>query len=276
MGSVFSPYYAHARRKGGGLADPEQHVAINVALYGPKGRWAMTERGTRSLNRAQARFTVGPSAMRWEGDSLVVSVDEIAVPIPRRLRGTIRLTPSAITSQAFTLEPGGRHGWWPIAPVSRVEADFDAPNLRWSGPGYFDSNWGDEPLERRFQGWHWSRAAMPDGGAAILYDPTLLEGTATPLALKVDARGQITPFEAPPPRALSPCLWGVGRQTRCSPGGRAQVTQTLVDSPFYARSLIETDLGGTPVTAMHESLSLTRFDTRWVQVLLPFRMPRRG
>jgi carotenoid 1,2-hydratase len=28
------------------------------------------------------------------------------------------------------------------------------------------------------------------------------------------------------------------------------------------------------VRAMHESLSLARFDSRWVQTLLPFRMPR--
>jgi len=31
---------------------------------------------------------------------------------------------------------------------------------------------------------------------------------------------------------------------------------------------------GESVTAMHESLSLDRFRARWVQMLLPFRMPR--
>jgi carotenoid 1,2-hydratase len=29
------------------------------------------------------------------------------------------------------------------------------------------------------------------------------------------------------------------------------------------------------VTAVHESLSLDRFRSRWVQYLLPYRMPRR-
>ena len=44
IGSVFSPYYAWARRKGD--AGPENHVAVNVALYGKGGkRWSMTERG---------------------------------------------------------------------------------------------------------------------------------------------------------------------------------------------------------------------------------------
>jgi carotenoid 1,2-hydratase len=33
-------------------------------------------------------------------------------------------------------------------------------------------------------------------------------------------------------------------------------------------------LGGDEVTAIHESLSLDRFRRRWVQMLLPFRMPR--
>jgi carotenoid 1,2-hydratase len=47
---------------------------------------------------------------------------------------------------------------------------------------------------------------------------------------------------------------------------------TLLDAPFYARSLVETRLRGLRVASMHESLSLTRFDARWVRALLPFRM----
>jgi carotenoid 1,2-hydratase len=33
---------------------------------------------------------------------------------------------------------------------------------------------------------------------------------------------------------------------------------------------------GEDVIAVHESLSLDRFRSRWVQALLPFRMPRRA
>ena len=50
----------------------------------------------------------------------------------------------------------------------------------------------------------------------------------------------------------------------------------LEDTPFYARSLLATTLLGEPVTAVHESLSMLRFRQRWVQYLLPFRMPRRA
>ena len=56
IGSVFSPYYALARRRGRG--DPQHHCALNVALYGAGGRgWAMTERGRGSLqpHRLHAR-----------------------------------------------------------------------------------------------------------------------------------------------------------------------------------------------------------------------------
>ena len=52
--------------------------------------------------------------------------------------------------------------------------------------------------------------------------------------------------------------------------------QTLEDGPFYARSLLDTRLLGEPAMAVHESLSLQRFRAPWVQVLLPFRMPRRA
>ena len=61
IGSVFSPYYAFARRRG--AADPEQFCALNVALYGPGGRWAMTERSKRHVTRQPDRFAVGPSAL---------------------------------------------------------------------------------------------------------------------------------------------------------------------------------------------------------------------
>ena len=41
VGSVFSPYYARARRQA--PTDPENHCAVNIAVYGPGGRWAMKE-----------------------------------------------------------------------------------------------------------------------------------------------------------------------------------------------------------------------------------------
>jgi len=51
--------------------------------------------------------------------------------------------------------------------------------------------------------------------------------------------------------------------------------KTLTDSPFYARSVIETRLLGQTLTAVHESLDMARFTAPWVQAMLPFRVPRR-
>ena len=60
IGSVFSPYYALARRNG--PADPLNHCAINVAVYGKgSNRWAMTERPRGAVSRTANLFTVGPS-----------------------------------------------------------------------------------------------------------------------------------------------------------------------------------------------------------------------
>jgi carotenoid 1,2-hydratase len=68
--------------------------------------------------------------------------------------------------------------------------------------------------------------------------------------------------------------WRIRRETRADAGGAATIVRTLEDTPFYARTLVSTQLLGVPVTAVHESLDLNRFASRWVQTLLPFRMPR--
>ena len=49
VGSVFSPFYASARRRG--RAEAIDHCALNVALYGDSCRWAMTERDRSAVSR---------------------------------------------------------------------------------------------------------------------------------------------------------------------------------------------------------------------------------
>ena len=56
--------------------------------------------------------------------------------------------------------------------------------------------------------------------------------------------------------------------------GTVRNLRTLEDTPFYARSLL-TDGTQAPGLVIHETLSLDRFGSNWVQSLLPFRMPRR-
>jgi carotenoid 1,2-hydratase len=272
IGSVFSPYYA--RRRARGKADPLDHCAVNVALYGVAGkRWTMTERGCAALHRTATSLAIGPSALSWEGDALTISIDEFTVPIPSRVRGKVRIHPSAITSVVRSLDGDGHHRWWPIAPVARIEASFDQPDLAWCGSGYLDSNFGDQPLETAFAHWDWSRACLKNR-TAVLYDVTRRDGTRLSLAIQCDDAGNAVDFLAPSKTRLPSTAWRVSRETRADRGHTVVVMETLEDAPFYARSIIDTHVLGERSKAMHESLSLDRFRRPWVRMLLPFRMPR--
>jgi carotenoid 1,2-hydratase len=145
--------------------------------------------------------------------------------------------------------------------------------MRWSGNGYLDSNSGDEPLENSFVRWDWSRASVRNG-TAVLYDVTRRSGGDFSLALHFDRSGRAELFVPPTRIALQRSGWQIERNTRADAGYPARVVKTLEDTPFYARSLISTRLLGEHANAVHESLSLDRFRSRWVQMMLPFRMPR--
>ena len=273
LGSVFSPFYAWSRRRGRG--DPLHHCALNVVLYGGRGkRWALTERGRDAVQRDARHLAIGPSALSWDGDVLTIRIDEVTAPVPSRIRGVVRVHPAALTGQGFTLDDAGRHRWSPIAPRSRVEVELSSPALRWSGDGYLDTNDGDAALEDDFTHWDWCRAPA-EGGAAILYNASRRVGGDQSLALRVDAAGGVERVPPPPPASLPDTLWRVRRNTRADAGHAPRVRRTLEDTPFYSRSLIDTRLFGRDVAAVHESLSLDRFRAPWVQAMLPFRIPRR-
>jgi carotenoid 1,2-hydratase len=272
VGSVFSPYYAWARRRG--ATDPLNYCALNVALYRESGkRWAMTERGRNDVRRTAAEFVVGPSALTWDGDALTIHIDEVSVPLPSKIRGTVRIRPSMLANHEVVLNPAGHHRWHGIAPSARMEVDFSHPHLLWQGEGYLDSNTGEAPLEDGFTHWTWSRASL-DGGSAVLYDASLRDGSSFSLGLRFDPSGRAEEFSPPPTSRLTTTGWRISRETRADTGSSASVLHTLEDTPFYARTLVSTQLLGVPVTAVHESLDLNRFASRWVQTLLPFRMPR--
>ena len=273
VGSVFSPYYVWAGRN-----DPDDHCAFNVALYG-KGvkRWTMTERPRKAVFRDRRNFVVGPSAMQWDGDALRLEIDEVGAPLPHRIRGRVRLSPQAVTDTAFQLDDRARHRWWAIAPVSRIEVEFDRPACRWSGHGYFDTNMGTEPLEAGFAEWDWSRADLEDG-AAVLYDSIDRQGGRSSIAVRFDGSGKADLFEPPERRILPSTLWRIRRSVQADEGAdgapAATVRRTLEDTPFYARSELETHLLGQRAPAVHESLDLGRFDHWTTRLMLPWRMPR--
>ena len=247
---------------------------MNVALYRSNGnRWAMTERGRDDLQRTSQTYAVSNSRLQWDGSGLTIHLDERAVPHLTPLRGVIRLIPESINERVFDLDSAGLHHWRPIAPTARVEVDFESPSTSWSGHGYFDSNWGSEPLEDGFVRWDWSRAETPDG-AVILYDAERRREDGLSLALRFDRSGKLDVVSAPPRVALKPGLWRVRRGTQADTSEGVAIRRSLEDTPFYTREVLDTRLFGQRVEAIHESLDLDRFASTWVRLLLPFRMPR--
>jgi carotenoid 1,2-hydratase len=270
IGSVFSPYYAWS-----GWADPFNHCAVNVALYGPRGaRWAMTERGRSSLKRTSDVLLIGPSSLEWRNGALTIRLNEIAAPLPKPIRGAIVVEPLAMNAKEFTLETKGNHIWRPIAPMARVSLDLNAPDLRWKGHGYFDTNAGDEPLEKAFAFWTWSRGNIGDD-AAILYDAERRREAPLSLALRFCASGKMETIDPPPLAPLPLTKWRVQRRTRADDGA-AQALRSFEDAPFYSRSLVAAKFQGETVNWINESLSLDRFANPLVRLMLPFRMPRRA
>lgn len=270
IGSVFSPYYYRARHHGNATAT--NHVSLNVILYGPeKSRWCMTERGAGALEQAPDQLNIGPSALRSTTEGLVIDIAERATPFGQRVAGQVKLAFDRPTESCFELDAAGDHWWWPIAPIARIDVAMDRPDLQWSGPAYLDSNFGARPVETGFHSWNWCRGHGPTGDCQIHYNTQLRAGGEKCLSLSIDEWGRIERVDSPDLQQLprGP-VWRVARPARL-PGAVVGSLTTLEDTPFYTRSQIHTADGHF----MHESLDLTRFCQPWVQLLLPFRMPRR-
>lgn len=268
VGSVFSPYYFHARQRGRG--QPENYCAINVALYGTGGRWSMTERGAAGLERGPDHFQVGPSRVTWRGDHLEYVINERCTPFAQALRGRVRAWPESDCGLDLALDPGARHRWRPWAPRSRVEVDLEAPRLRWRGRGYLDANAGSEPLEAAFSTWDWSRTEQGKG-LRLHYEVRYPRGGDRLFCYNVAPDGRFEEAEASAAQPQRRTGWGLTRGPR--PGHEIDSVRGLEDTPFYSRSLFEGPSAG--IHTVHEHLDLERFRAPWVRLLLPFRMPRR-
>jgi carotenoid 1,2-hydratase len=209
----------------------------------------------------------------WQNGTLHFHLDEIGCPLPKKVRGQVRVTPTAVTGQSFELTADGRHTWQPVAPHATVSVDLEKPDLSWRGNGYIDSNFGVEPLEDGFSDWTWSRAHRQND-SLMYYTANLLEGGQSHLGLKV-TNGNCEIVAVPPAETLNKTGWRMARSIRSDSGTTSLLKSTLEDTPFYARSLVEAQLRGQRVVTIHESLCLKRFRSPWVRMLLPFRMPRR-
>lgn len=267
LGNVFSSRYARARAQDR-FADPLGFCTMNVALYGRGAAWSLTERGRGAVTMRPDALAIGPSSMAWEGDDLVVRIEERGAPIGGRVAGTVRVRPRVRTHEEIALDGEGAHRWRPLAPLADVEVKMDAPSLRWSGRGYVDSNDGDASLESAFDEWTWSRASLSGDRVAIAYRATLRGGRQIDASRMIAPSGRTSPMATTTWSALPATAW---RLPRTAPLGASRLVRTLEDTPFYARSLVESRVAGERAIAVHETVSLRRFAAPWVQFLLPFR-----
>lgn len=271
IGSVFSPWYAWTGRR-----HPQNHCCINVVTYGPGGRFTMTDRGTTALRQSRDALQVGPSRMAWVNGTLVIDVNEVsALPIISRVQGQIRLTPTAVTEVEAILTPSASHVWRPFAPSAKIEVDLTQGH-RWTGHGYFDSNFGSAALEADFHRWTWGRYPRAHSGTTCFYDGIRTDGSSLQVSIDVAANGQVTELPPPPITPLKRTAWGISRGTRCDVGATPRQTMAMLEAPFYSRCLVQTQLNGETVQGVHEALDLTRFRSPVVKAMVALRVPRRA
>ncbi|WGH80278.1 carotenoid 1,2-hydratase [Jannaschia ovalis] len=271
IGSVFSPWYRWS-----GRADPENHICLNVVTYGRGGRWTMTDRGRAALHQSAETLTLGPSALHWDGERLVIDMDERATPHGSAIRGRITVTPSAVTGVELPLTGDGAHVWRPFAPVADIRVEIDRPGWSWDGHGYLDGNFGTRALEADFDTWSWGRFPTKTGAVAF-YDGIRRDGTRLHTALRFDADGRAAAMDAPPPlQRFRRSNWLVARATRCDPGHRPRQVRAMLDAPFYNRCEVETVIDGERVRGVYEALDLRRFRGPWLMPMLAVRVPRRS
>ncbi|MFO0736471.1 MAG: carotenoid 1,2-hydratase [Labilithrix sp.] len=246
---------------------------MNVALYArsrSESAWTLTEQAVRAEARTTEGVAIGASVMRWDGDRLVVDIDE-RTPLGRRVRGKVVLTPETQSELELTLDPRSEHRWWPVAPRARIEVDMPELGVRFAGHGYHDANAGDVSLDASFRSWSWARGRAQDA-SLITYDVTLTDSSHKSLALAIPSRGEVTHLASIEAVSLGRTRWGLARVVRAEPGGTARVVRSLEDGPFYARALVETRLEGRPITVVHETLAADRLRRRWVRFCTSFRM----
>jgi len=275
LGNPFSPRWMRARRRGE-PASWEDHCAMNVALrHEGRTAWAMTEHRKSMVARDRENLVIGGNEIAWRDGSLHIRIDERTAPWRTALRGHVRLTPLAERGPLVSLDAASGHVWRATAPFAHVEVKLDAPAVTFRGAGYLDGNQGDTPLEEAFSSWTWSRASS-ERHAAIAYDVVTRDGTVHRKGITLDRDGVSSPCSAHALVDLPATRFGLLRTMRCQRAAGTRLLEDVEDGPFYARAVVETQLGGRRVLGMHETVSLDRLRSRWVQALVPFRMRVEG
>ena len=273
IGSVFSPWYKWSGRK-----QPQNNVCLNIATYGKKSRFTMTDRGRSALIQEPHKLTIGPSSLTWDQSKkeLIININEVSsLPLVSKLKGTITLKPSGITNVELPLTKEGTHIWRPFAPTADIEVNLNKTEWQWKGHGYFDANFGTRALEQDFDYWTWGR--FPVGtGTSCFYDLELRNKEKYQFEYHFESDGiakDIT--NAPKNIKFSKSLWGIKRQTRCDSRSKPKQVKSLLDAPFYSRATVSTSIKGKSTIGVFEALDLKRFRNPLLMFMLAVRVPRR-
>ena len=220
IGSVFSPYYAFARRSGAGRsARPLRHQRRALR----PGRQPLGDDRAAARRRPAAR----PDAFADRAEPTCVGRRR-ARHARRRDHGADALARSAAPSASFpTGRSRSRSSRWTKAaiiaggrwrPARGSRSTLERPRLRWRATGYFDMNRGDEPLEGGFADWQWCARRNCSDGAAILYEAQRRDGSRVDLAMSLRSERAACRGSSRRPSALK--RTGLARAARDPQRGR--------------------------------------------------------
>ena len=265
LGSLFSPRYSVAARRGG---LPLEHCAVNFALYhrGVRRCWVLSEYPRAQLEEGGRRLVIGRSQLVREQDGRVrMEVDERSAPWGRPVRASLQLTPLTPRGDEVRLVDGLPHYWQALAPRAHALLQVQGPAaLQLEGLGYHDTNHGEEPLGQRLSRWAWTRTHLAE---RTLVDYRLPDGT---LAVRLEARaGRVLCERHVAPGAETGLTgWGLRVPLRLEADGRALAAPRLLESsPFYAR--VEARDAGAD--ALGEVADFRRFHSPFIRWMAHFR-----
>jgi carotenoid 1,2-hydratase len=263
VGSLFSPRYSVAARRGG---LPLEHCAVNFALYRQGARlcWVLSEYPRVELEAA-SRLRIGGSTLSYEDGAVRMQVEERTAPWGRPVRARLVLEPMTALGDEVQLAPGLPHWWRPMAPRARARLEVATEGVAVEGWGYHDTNHGAEQLGARLSGWHWSRT---HGARETVVDYVLPDGVAP---VKVTAGPEGVLCERGPRGEAAPTVltgWGL-RVPRHLRAGNTVVgaPRLLESSPFYAR--VEAREGG--MDTLGEVADFRRFHSPLIRWMAHFR-----
>lgn len=264
LGSLFSPRYSVAARRGGG---PMKHCAVNFALYheGVRRLWVLSEYPRAEVEPGK-QLRIGRSTLSYGDDGAVrMEVEDWTAPWGRPVSARLTLEPLTPSGDVVRLMPGLPHYWQAVAPRARARLEVPSLGVKEEGLGYHDTNHGDELLGERLAGWHWTRTHHRE---ATVVDYHLPEGVE-PLRMVAREEGVWCGCGAESPlRSTVITGWGLRVPSRLQTGNVVVGEGRLLESsPFYARMEARQD----SLDCMGEVADFRRFHSPFIRWMAHFR-----